>query len=156
MRLDSKQNGASNSQLSEKRKNNRAEKNCFTNTRLSCKTKEIISKSRDKCHTWNSSESLLEWPRESTFTIISLQIHQCFAYLFCSTQTKARENWTCPKDPPLETRCGAMRRCLWAANCGLLVGHTTGTRGTEAQSARSVTCPKGQIPNSPTRLLNPE
>lgn len=60
MRLDSKQNGASNSQLSEKRKTNRGEKNCFTNTKLSCKTKEVISKFRDKCHTLSSCESLLE------------------------------------------------------------------------------------------------
>lgn len=48
MRLDSNQNRASNSQLGENRKTNKGGRKYFTNTKLGCKTKEIIRKFRDK------------------------------------------------------------------------------------------------------------
>jgi len=48
MRLASKQNKASNSQLGKKHKTNWGEKNTFTNRKFSCTTEEITSKFRDK------------------------------------------------------------------------------------------------------------
>lgn len=47
MRVDSKQNRASNSQLGKNNKSKRAKKNCFTNRKCSCKTKEITSKCKN-------------------------------------------------------------------------------------------------------------
>lgn len=92
MRLDSNQNRASNSQLGENRKTNKGGRKYFTNTKLGCKTKEIIRKFRDKHSAWSSFESLLKLPRKSTFTNVSLQTHQYFAPLYCLTYTRAGEN----------------------------------------------------------------
>lgn len=85
MRVDSKQNRASNSQLGKNNKSKRAKKNCFTNRKFSCKTKEITSKCKNTQGAWSNFEPLLQLPRKNTFTNISLLIHTCFTYLYYLT-----------------------------------------------------------------------